>query len=79
MECKFHGAVKLKAQGAGLRFTRRVRRQIPAPPPLSHCDSEDIMSLGRSEAMFIWDIRVQSMVAEAEQIIGERLPKYLQR
>ena len=62
MERELHGAVKLKPQRAGLRFTRRVRRQSPAPLLLTSCDCE-IITLGRTAKLVpILDIRVNTNV-----------------
>ena len=36
-ERELHGAVELEPQRAGLRFTRRVQSQMPAPLSLTCC------------------------------------------
>lgn len=59
MECELHGAVELEPQGARLRFTRRIRLQIPAPMPSTLCHREIITLPEAEKRRSIWEMWAQ--------------------
>ena len=58
-ENKLHRAVELEPQRAGFHLTRRVRRQIPAPLLLTHCEINLVTALSVAKPVVIWGMRVK--------------------
>ena len=61
LERELHRAIELEPQGAGFRFTRRVRRQNHAPSWLSPCAHCDIMEHAAEKRATIWGMRVKTL------------------
>ncbi len=57
LERELHGPIKLQSERARFRFTRRVRRQIPAPPLLTICEIDLITGHGVAKPAVIWGMR----------------------